>query len=201
MSTDKKLTPKEKLDKALGIDSSSSIDEFLSLISTENDNAEKSIKAIDDTIKETITEVDNEIATSPQNGLSIKNIEANLNGINELISVSKDIIRQIYNVISSSDLMDPEIIASAATFIEACHSNIKEWIDLYKDRIRFVDKVKFEMLQQQHKKELIQFKHDLEMEKLKKTTVEAEVQQQSGIPYSTENILEILNDKESFDDR
>lgn len=213
MKSSKHLTPKQKLDKELGIDSSSSIDEFLAKLSVEDDSASKSIQAIDDTIKDTVEDVDKSIAnfsTSDTNSvLTIKNIETNLNGINDLIDISKDIIRQIYTNISSSDLIDPEIIASAATFIEACHSNIKEWIDLYRDRIKFIDKVKFEMLQQQHKKELIQFKHDLEMKRIKESSIEAkETENHNGILYSTEDIIdelnnnainpEVLDERESF---
>lgn len=168
-----KQTSKSKLDAALGITSDKTIDDFLESISLENDSAKEAVEKIDSEVKKELLSIDNEINNinniqkSDYNDkiISITSIEKSLKNIDELIVISKDIIKHIYENIACTELVDSELIHAAATFIESCHLNIKEYIDLYKDRLKFFDKVQFEILQQKHKKELLDYKHKLDMEK------------------------------------
>jgi len=50
--------------------------------------------------------------------------------------------KHIYSGIIATDLIDSELVGAAAKMLESIHINIKEFIDMYKDRQRYVDKVK-----------------------------------------------------------
>lgn len=164
-------TAKSKLDAALGITPDKSIDDFLESLSMENDSAKNAVNKIDDSVKEEVSTIDNaikEITVSDdynQKALSLIAIETSLKNIDELITISKEVIKHIYENIVCTELVDSELIHAAAAFIESCHLNVKEYIDLYKDRLKFYDKVRFEMLQQQNRLELVREKHKLDMEK------------------------------------
>lgn len=164
-------TAKAKLDAALGITPDKSIDDFLESLSMENDSAKNAVNKIDDSVKEEVSAIDNaikEITVSDdynQKALSLIAIETSLKNIDELITISKEVIKHIYENIVCTELVDSELIHAAAAFIESCHLNVKEYIDLYKDRLKFYDKVRFEMLQQQNRLELVREKHKLDMEK------------------------------------
>lgn len=167
------MTSKEKLDAALGITPDKSIDEFLNSLTIENDSAKDTVSKIDQSVKEEVSSIDENIRSltvdsglnENQKVLSLVSIDKSLKNIDELISISKEVIKHIYENIVCTELVDSELIHAAATFIESCHLNIKEYIDLYKDRLKFYDKIQFEMLQQKHKKELIELKHKFDMEK------------------------------------
>lgn len=137
----------------------------------ENDSAKNAVDKIDDSVKEEVSAIDNaikEITVSDdynQKALSLIAIETSLKNIDELITISKEVIKHIYENIVCTELVDSELIHAAAAFIESCHLNVKEYIDLYKDRLKFYDKVRFEMLQQQNRLELVREKHKLDMEK------------------------------------
>ena len=171
-------TAKAKLDAALGISSNSSIDDFLNSLSMENDSAKNAVNKIDDTVKEEVSTIDNAIKDMSINSdydkkaMSLIAIETSLKNIDELISISKEVIKHIYENIVCTELVDSELIHAAAAFIESCHLNVKEYIDLYKDRLKFYDKVRFEMLQQQNRLQVLREKHKLDMEKKDSNAVE-----------------------------
>ena len=171
-------TAKAKLDAALGISSNSSIDDFLNSLTMENDSAKNAVNKIDDTVKEEVSTIDNAIKDMSINSdydkktMSLIAIETSLKNIDELISISKEVIKHIYENIVCTELVDSELIHAAAAFIESCHLNVKEYIDLYKDRLKFYDKVRFEMLQQQNRLQVLREKHKLDMEKKDSNAVE-----------------------------
>ena len=166
-------TSKAKLDAALGIASDKSIDDFLNSLTIENESAKEAVGKIDDSVKKEVASIDCEIKALSTGGLqdydkkaiALSNIDSSLKNIDELINISKEVIKHIYENIVCTELVDSELIHAAAAFIESCHLNVKEYIDLYKDRLKFYDKVSFEMLQQKHRLELAREKHRLDMEK------------------------------------
>ena len=170
---DSQKSSKAKLDAALGISPDKSIDDFLQSLTIENDSAKNAVQKIDQSVKNEVENIDKAIIDLNNSAyenegdrlLSIVKIDDSLKNIDELINISKDVIKHIYENIVCTELVDSELIHAAAAFIESCHLNVKEYIDLYKDRLKFYDKVKFEMLQQKHKKELLEYKHKLDMEK------------------------------------
>lgn len=191
-------TSKAKLDAALGIAPDKSIDDFLNSLTLENDSAKNAVSNIDQSVKNEIESIDNEIKSIATFGeddhskkvLSMIAIDTSLKNIDELITISKEVIKHIYENIVCTELVDSELIHAAATFIESCHLNIKEYIDLYKDRLKFFDKVQFEMLQQKNRLELVREKHRLDMEKLDSKAID--VTPDGMTTYSQDKIIEIL---------
>lgn len=198
------MTPKEKLDQALGIDSSESIDDFLEDISIDSEGLQKSkeaVESIDHSLKMALDEVDNSIVEysksktdEAKRSEAVSGIESSLEEIGELVTVTKQIIKHIYNNIISTDLLDAELIEAASNFIKTAHENISEYIGIYKDRLKFYDKIQFEMIQHEHKKELLQMKYKLEAQN-----------SPSGITgtaenmkvYSQEDIVKAMKDLDS----
>ena len=194
-------TSKSKLDAVLGISSDKSIDDFLNSLSIENDSAKQAVDKIDQTVKDEVKVIDDEIhAIATFDGrdenkkvMSMIAIDKSLQNIDELISISKDVIKHIYENIACTELIDSELIHAAAAFIESCHLNIKEYIDLYKDRLKFYDKVQFEMLQQKNRKELLDYKHKLEMEKLDAKAID--VTPEGMVKFDHDDITKMLKDQ------
>ena len=197
-------TSKAKLDAALGISPDKSIDDFLNSLSIENDSAKNAVDKIDASVKNEVQSIDNEIkAIASFNGaedeskklISMIAIDKSLNNIDELISISKEVIKHIYENIACTELIDSELIHAAAAFIESCHLNIKEYIDLYKDRLKFYDKVQMEMLQQKHKKELLDYKHKLDMEKLQFSKPTVDVAPDGMVSFDHDAITDMLKNQ------
>lgn len=214
---------KEKLDALLGISEGKSIDDFLDNISVENDSAKNAIEAIDNEVKSKIKKIDKRIAplkdqkiNLPKTNISQKNLstsnenqnnlppvsltdlnylESNFSEIKNLVEITKSIITHLYNNVISTDLIDTELVNATATLIEIAHRNIKEYIELYRDRMRFYDKVRFEYIQTENKKELIRLKHSLEMERMKNSSA-MEVQPENLVSFSQEDIIRTLSEAE-----
>lgn len=193
-------TSKQKLDELLGISSGEDIDGFLEKLTTETEDAKEAFDKIDDSVREEIKAIDTSIATlnggnlsEHEKTLSIASIESSMKDISELIDVSKGIIKHVYNNIVCTELVDSELIHAAAAFIESCHLNVKEYIDLYKDRLKFLDKIQFEILQQKHRMELLDKKHEYEMEKLRGGAVDVP---EGMVSFDTDKLLDELNKKD-----
>jgi hypothetical protein len=213
-------TTKERLDSLLGITEGKTIDDFLDNISVENNSAQNAIEAIDKEIKSNIKKIDKRIAplknqkleipkttisvkkseektsSSPVSLMDLKNLETNFSEISNLVEITKSIITHLYNNVVSTDLIDTELVNATATLIEIAHRNIKEYIDLYKDRMRFYDKVRLEYIQTENKKELIRLKHDLEMERIQKEGGPMEVHPENLVTFSQEDIIKSLAEAE-----
>ena len=69
-------------------------------------------------------------------------MELSMKEIEELISLSKKLFKHIYENIISSDLLDSELIESAAKMLESVHINIAEFISMYRDKQKFIEKIK-----------------------------------------------------------
>lgn len=193
------MNPKEKLDSLLGITDGKSINDYLDGLSVNETELKAATEKIDVAVKEKINDIDTDIKKySDSNGkvsLDIDKLEGNFTEISELIEISKSVISHLYENIVNTSLIDPEIINAAATFIEIAHRNIKEYIDLYKDRIKFFDKIRFEMISQQNKKEIIELKHKLAMEKLATIKKSEESDGREGMfLYRQEDAVEILSE-------
>lgn len=168
------LTTKEKIDKVLGITSGASIDEFLSDIDEETNEIQSTFNSIDSDIKNGLEQIDDKLAKINEsddiasNVLEIKDINLSMKEVENLISDSKQIYRHVTESILATDLVDAELINAAAKLLESIHINIAEFISMYRDKQKFVDKIKFAIFQQQQKKEMMLLKHKLELEKIEK---------------------------------
>ena len=137
---------KQKIDKLLGIQDDSSIDDLLNDLTKDNETVSASMSEITSEIKEDLQKVDEQLGLVSDNGsnsiLVLSDIEKSMKEVEELISLSKLMFKHIYENIVSSELCDSELIGSTAKMLEAIHINISEFINLYKDKERFIEKIK-----------------------------------------------------------
>lgn len=76
------------------------------------------------------------------------NVDAAFKSIEDLVDTSKNMIVNVYNIISSCDVLDSETVGAAASLIGETRQLIAEYTSLYKQRIKFFDNVKLEMIKQ-----------------------------------------------------
>ena len=192
---------KEKIDAIFGITGGKSVDDFLDELSLDTNKIQQTMANIDSTVKDAIDGIDSQMSiltnsTNDQTSiLSMKDMELSLKEIEEMVQLSKQIFKHISDSILATDLIDSELVHSAAVLMEGIHINISEFVSLYKSKQNFIDKVKFSILQQQQKKELLQFKHDLDMQKLKTKDPDqvVDVTSESKV-FRQEDIINALKD-------
>lgn len=189
-----KQTSIERINEALGV---ANIDDLLDSISIEN---EESVNKITDTISAevitTLTEINNDvIAYNNGNTNAVASIEDNLNEVSDLININKLLIRRIYENVESSELIDSELTNSAATLIKSCMDSIKVFIDLYREKKAFYNKIALEMLTQKHRLEMLQRRHDYRMIETGMSKKE-EADVETSIEYSQESIVKALQELE-----
>lgn len=117
--------------------------------------------------------------------------------IEELIDMSKNLFKHVYENIISSDLLDSELIEAAAKMLESVHINIGEFLQMYRDRQRFIEKIKIMVFQQEQKKELMLLKHKLDMEKAAVKGDSNTVDAENIVPYSIEDITRVMHNDEN----
>ena len=199
-----KLTPKQKIDELLGITDGSSIDDFLNDLSLDTEEISETFKNIDEKVKENIEKIDSNIQAVQNNSnsinikneafLNIQTIDDSLKEIEDLISISKQIFKHVYTSIISTDLVDSELISSAAKLLESIHINISEFLTVYKEKQRFADKMKLMIFQQEQRKEMLELKHKYDLEKLKiKAEINEALEVENLASYSQEQIIKLIN--------
>ena len=187
----------QKLNEALGIES---IDSFLSSLDIDKEKIDQ-LNNLDNQVKDDIQKIDTQIDNYKKNGIvnvNIDDIQYSLGHIKELVDVSKDTIRYIYNQLIDSELIDSELVGSFSKLLEAVHLQISEYIQLYKDRQNFLYKVQLEAVKQKNKLEQIRLKHELDMQKeeLKNKNNSVTVDNMK-VAYSQEDLIQQLDDIES----
>ncbi len=186
---------KQKIDKLLGIQDDSSIDDFLNDLTKDNQTVSASMSEITTEIKEDLQKVDEQLGLVSDNGsnsiLVLSDIEKSMKEVEELISLSKLMFKHIYENIVSSELCDSELIGSTAKMLEAIHINISEFINLYKDKERFIEKIKIMAYQQQQKIQLMDYKHKLDLEKIQL----AKKEKQDNVIDATEGSFTMSQEK------
>ena len=91
-----------------------------------------------------------------------------------MVSLSKDILNHVAQSILATTLIDSEAVQAYSKLLESIHLNIVEFIQVYKDKQNFIDKIKFALFTQQQKKELMLYKHNLEIEEARRDNKDAE---------------------------
>lgn len=164
------MTTKEKIDQALGISCGKNMDQMLDELSLDSDEIQKTLDGFDGTLKTELENIDKkalELQQGVGNGmLVISDMTASLKEIERLVDEAKQIFFHIKENIVSTDLIDSELIQGAAKFLEAVHVNIAEFISIYKQKSKFVEKVKLMIFNQQQKIELANLKHKQNLELL-----------------------------------
>ncbi len=192
------MTSKEKIDKLLGIENNQSIDDFLDDISLDVDKLSASFDNIQEDVQQNIKNVDSKIKEINSGSvLEINDLTMSMKEIEDMIVLSKKMFKHIYENIISSDLLDSELISAASKLLESIHINIAEFISFYKDKQRYIDRVKIMVFQQEQKKELMILKHQQDLEKLKYRNESEQIDENANnVTYSFEEVLKGISDYE-----
>lgn len=80
--------------------------------------------------------------------------------------------------------------------LESIHLNLAEFISIYKDKQKYIDKIKLMIFQQQQKKELMELKHRHDMEKLAMTGGKSDekgaIDVEGNVKYDQNEIIKML---------
>lgn len=195
------VSSEDKINAVLGITGGKSVDEFLDGLSLDTEAIHSTLGAIDDQMQTSLQSID-EAASQIQSQsdaqsslIEIKSMDHSLREVEDLIALSKKMFKHIADSILTTDLVDSELVQAASKLLESIHINIAEFIQLYRSKQQFVDKIKVMIFQQEQKKELLLLKHKLDLEKIAKKddgdpkAVEAE----GMVSYSQESIIKAMN--------
>lgn len=190
----------EKLDAIFGITGGKTVDDFLNDLKLETDQISATMDNIDQTVKDQIDQLDNSqlkiTSGSSEITLELSNMEISLKSIEDMVVLSKSVLKHVADSILATPLIDSEAVQAYSKLMESIHVNINEFISIYKSKMDFVNKIKFSLFQQQQKKDLMIFKHNLEMEKIKAKdgpeTIEAE--NMSSHEWNQEQITKMLDE-------
>lgn len=199
------MTTKEKIDQALGISCGKSMDQMLDELNLDTESVTDTLNSFDTTLSASVAKIDAKAAELQKgvgNGvLAISDMTDSLKEIEGLVNEAKAIFLHIKENIISTDLIDSELIQGAAKFLEAMHVNIAEFISIYKQKSKFIEKVKLMILQQQQRIELAEIKHrqNLELLEAKKKEPEAVDAQGEGLEFDTDRIMKSMSKSGAFD--
>ena len=195
------VSSEDKINAVLGITGGKSVDEFLDGLSLDTEAIHSTLGAIDDQMQTSLQSIDAAASqiqsqSDAQSSLiEIKSMDHSLREVEDLIALSKKMFKHIADSILTTDLVDSELVQAASKLLESIHINIAEFIQLYRSKQQFVDKIKVMIFQQEQKKELLLLKHKLDLEKISKKddgdpkAVEAE----GMVSYSQESIIKAMN--------
>lgn len=199
-----KLTTKERIDNALGISGGKSIDEMLDSLNVEAEEFHKAFDGMDGRISAEIELIDEKAAQLQRSEiggqLAINDMTASLREIEKMIVSGQRVFQHVVDNITSSDLLDPELVHAAASFLESIHLNVAEFISIYKAKTKFVEKIKVMVFQQQQRIELAELKHRHNMELLREKSNGAAVEAQAGTGYTfnTDDVVKSLVKSDAF---
>ena len=215
---------KDRLNELLGIQEGQSFDDYINAGNDMPDTQsviDQTAKLIEET-KQKVDEIDEEFQSNLQtidnaqlqlkmqdaNGSAsdridtLVNVESAFKSIEDLVDSTKQMLANVYTIISSCDVLDSETVSAAASLIGETRQLISEYTGLYKQRVKFFDNVKMEELKQKNRLELLERKHQLDIEKYNiqhpATPAEA-VEAKSGdgappgmVEYDTDATLKML---------
>ena len=181
---------KDRLNELLGIQEGQSFDDYMNEVTSPVNDAQSvidqttqlieetkaKVDEIDEKFQQNIQVIDNAKTQLQQNSQdgngsasvridNLVNVENAFKSIEDLVDTTKQMIANVYGIISSCDVLDAETVAAAASLIGETRQLISEYTSLYKQRIKFFDNVKMEQLKQEHRLEVLERKYQLDMEK------------------------------------
>lgn len=189
---------KEKIDKALGLSPGQTIDDLLGDMTSDLQKAEEVLGSVSDEVQSCMDNVDEQLGIIQAGGssvLALQSLDSSMKEVEELISMSKAMFKHVYENVVSSELCDSELIGSVSKLLESIHINLAEFISMYRDKERFIEKVKFTLIQQNLKKELMDKKQQQAIELLKLRAEDKVVDvaaNPSGGAMSQEEMIKIL---------
>lgn len=169
------LTQQEKLDALFGITQGQDIDTFLNELSLDNTQQQNDVlsainelSAVEQTMKSKISQVQtdpmlNQIGYCDLSS-QIVSIDHSMAELEDIVNLSKDIIRHVHASILATPLIDSEAVQAYSKLVESIHINIAEFISIYRDKQNFANKIRYALFDQQQKKDLLRYKADLQIE-------------------------------------
>ena len=97
----------------------------------------------------------------------------------------------VYDYVSSSDIMDPDVIGAGADLIKASNELIREYLEIYKEKMKHLNSIDLEMIKAQNRKDLERFKFELKNGK----PVDGEVVEE--VNYTQESVVKAIADFEA----
>ena len=196
-----KMTAKQKLDQMFGIPSDGSVDDFLDKLSSNPDQTvqqmSEGMNDVANGVKDALSKVDQGLAqlktTSNIAPETLVDLNSSMQQVEELISLSKDMFKHIYEAITTTDLVDSELVSSASQLLTAIHENMSEFIMLYKERQAYIDNIRILVLKQEQKKELMALKQKYDIEKLQ-AKLDSNATDTNAIAFSVAEMTKMLND-------
>ena len=169
LSTAHIATQQEKLDAIFGITGGKSIDDFLDDLSLDAEKINGTMQDIDQSFKEQVENIESIQLSASANMplIDMKSMEHSLGEIEGIVNLAKDVMRHVAQSILATPLIDSEAVQAYSKLIESIHISIAEFIAVYKDKQNFINKIKYAMFDQQQKKDLLRYKHELALELIK----------------------------------
>lgn len=184
-----------------GIPSDGSVDDFLNKLSSNPDQTvqqmSEGMNDVANGVKDALAKVDQGLAqlktTSNIAPETLVDLNSSMQQVEELISLSKDMFKHIYEAITTTDLVDSELVSSASQLLTAIHENMSEFITLYKERQAYIDNIRILVLKQEQKKELMALKQKYDIEKLQ-AKLDNNATDTNAIAFSVAEMTKMLND-------
>ena len=164
----------EKINEALGISSDESIDDVIS-------NFDSELESIESGMKTTVEKIDCGIAKTDVHGL-----EDTFKELSDLIGSAKSMLINVYEYVSQSEILDPDVLRSGADLIKASREVIAEYLAVYKTKLLHYNNIEMEMLKFENKKKLEKYKHEL------KVSVN-DILEDDMVKYIKEDVVHALN--------
>ena len=224
---------KDRLNELLGIQEGQSFDDYInegtSMDQTQSvidetqaliNETQSKIEDIDEKFKSNMQVIDDaqtklqcsrDTEGSAANRIdTLVNVEGAFKSIEDLVDTTKSMLGNVYGIISSCDVLDSETVGAAASLIGETRQLIAEYTGLYKQRVKFFDNVKMEMLKQKNKEDLMRLKYQLDREKeewkMKNKTPVADANVVDGqevphgmVAFGTDDMLKMLKEMEDED--
>ena len=195
-------TTQQKLNEKLGISDGQSIDDFLDDISLDTEKMSNAFQQLSGEMQHELSTVDGKLESVKSGALAptqlvMSDLAASMKEVEDLVVLSKQMYKHIYENFCSSDLLDSELIGAAAKLLESIHINVKEFIDMYRDRQRSIERLQAQQTKFEQAVYMENLRHQHAMERMKAKADEDAVDVENGMrAFSLDDITKILAEKE-----
>lgn len=144
------------------------------------------LKELDD-CKQEYDDIQTSVVKIQSSKLSPVNNDEVFNEMSDLTNRATSILDVCKNAISSTSLVDSDLIEAYASMIKATREVISEYIEIYKIRQQHLDRIELENIKHKNRKELVLYKKDIE------NMVD---DTKAGVDYIQEDVIDVINRKE-----
>jgi hypothetical protein len=174
-----KMTTTNKLNEALGITSNESIDDVIK----EFDDELLSLKT---DMTETVDKIDASIEIQ-----DIHSMKETFGELSDLIGSAKSMLVGVHDYVSSSEILDPDVLRAGADLIKSSREVISEYLNVYKQKMQHFQNIEMEMIKLENKKNFEKYKHSLKLELLDDNNTGDDY-----IKYNQESVVKVIDEYE-----